>query len=212
MGRSGNVVSSPMAFSSAQHMSHYDISRLVRIQHYALRDMMQTFSRTPGISFAERRTTVNDFVRAASSTVAAEQAVLLPLLRQYPETISPELVDRAFERRRGILRTLEALDSGNPTRPDFDARLERCWVLINAAFLEVDQQLLPALDRHCSWEKRESHGKRFYLYRLLFAPTRPHSWVPAEVGGGFLGGIVNAALAPLDWARDMARYGFAMPV
>mgnify|MGYP003852372271 CR=1 FL=1 len=38
-------------------------------------------------------------------SVAAEQAVLLPLLRQYPETISPELVDRAFERRRGILRT-----------------------------------------------------------------------------------------------------------
>jgi len=212
MGRSGNVVSSPMAFSSAQHMGHYDVSRLIRIEYNRLKENVQTFARTPGLSFAERRTAAQDFLRAASQTVAAEQAVLLPLLRRYPEDqINQELVDRAFERRVGLLKALEALDAANPTAPDFDAKLERCWILLNAA-TEMDQRLLPALDRHCAWEKREQYGRRFYLYRLLFAPTRPHSWVPAEMAGGLIGAAINTAMAPMDWAKDLGRFGFAMPV
>jgi hypothetical protein len=212
MVRSGNVASSPMAFSSAQHFDRFCLSRLVRIDYNRIKDLVQTFARTPGLSFAERRTAAQDFLRAASSTVAAEQAVLLPLLRRYPEDINQELVDHAFERRVGLLKALEALDAATPTAPDFDAKLERCWILLNAAYTEMDQRLLPALDRHCPWQKRERHGRRFYLYRLVLAPTRPHSWVPAEMAGGLIGAAINTAMAPMDWAKDLGRFGFAMPV
>lgn len=209
---SGNLVSSPTAFSSAQHMDHYDISRMTRLEYNRLKDVVQSFARTPGLSWPERRTAANDFLRACSSTVAAEQAVLLPLLRQYPDDVPPALVDRAYERRAGLLRALEQLDAAHPIAPDFDAKLERCFILLTAAFTEMDQNLLPALDRRCPWETREKVGRRFYLYRLLFAPTRPHAWVPAEAGGGVIGAAVNAVLAPLDWARDLGRFGLAMPV
>lgn len=212
MGRAGNVAASPAAFSSPSHMADYDISRMARIEFNRLKDLVQTYARTPGLSWQQRRQCALEFVRACSATVAAEQAVLLPLLRRFPDDVSPPLVERAGRRRAGLLRALEHLDAARPDAPQYDAALERCVVLLTAAFSEMDQRLLPALDRACPPRERDAHGRRFYLYRLLLAPTRPHSWVPADLGGGLVGAAVNAALAPLDWARDVGRFGLALPV
>jgi hypothetical protein len=212
MGRAGNLAASPAAFSSPLHMGDYDISRMTRIEFNRLKDLVATYARTPGLSFWERRQCALEFVRACSATVAAEQAVLLPLLRRFPGDVSPALVERAGRRRAGLLRALEELDAARPDSPQHDALLERCYVLLTAAFAEMDQRLLPVLDRACGARERNAQGHRFYLYRLLFAPTRPHSWIPADMAGGLVGAAVNAALAPLDWARDLARFGLALPV
>jgi hypothetical protein len=210
MGKS-NAISSPLAFSSRAHMSSYDISRLVRIEFHRNKDLYSSFSHTAGLDHLSRRHLALSFLRSASQTVAAEEAVLLPLLRQYPEDVSAELVERAAERRAGLKKALEQLDaSSGPSDAAFDGKVERAWVLLSAGFHELDQKLLPQLDRHCPLNVRERHGRRFFLFRTLLALTRAHAWAPSC--SSIAGLAVNAAMAPLDWARDLVRFGPAMPL
>jgi len=193
-------------------MSSYDISRLVRIEFNRSKEIFSTFAHTDALNHLERRQIALGFLRSASATVAAEEAVLLPTLREHAEAamLSTELIERAAERRAGLKRALEQLDASPRADPRFDAKVERCWILLSAAFHETDQRLLPPFDRHASPRAREGAGRRFYLFRLLLAPTHPHPRAPSCSTA--VGLALNCAMAPFDWAHDLLRFGPAMPL
>jgi hypothetical protein len=222
MGRSSGNLASPMAFSSASHMSDYDICRMARLEFNKVKDEYVSMSRTPGLGWRERRALAHDFVRDCSRTVAAEEAVLLPLLQRYKGDLPAELLERAGQRRLQIKTALLAIDLAPAADPAFDAKMSAAWTYVCAAFADGDR-LLCILDRHCPVEERRRAGRAFYTYRLLLAPTRPHPRLPAAGAAGspirrvsVLGSAacaaLGAAVAPFDWCRDLVRFGFAMPV
>lgn len=223
MGKSTGHLASPMAFSSPQHFERWDILRMARAEHHRLKDIMSTIVHTPGLSYRERHALAHQFLRDASRTTAAEEAVLLPLLRRYSDYLPSVLVERAADRRAFLKRQLAVLDQAPLSDVSLDAKVSACWIAASSAFNELDQRFLPLIDRHCPPQVKTAAGRAFYLYRHLLAPTRPHtllvptagaagSPLPGNAFGSACSAMMGALVAPVDWARDVARWGVATPV